>query len=191
MTEEQQKRESQAPQPDDLEQPLLQQKLPTEQQEGTDPLPNTNPITPSVSKFKGDNEEEGWGGGSKDEMTSARRGEEKESLPQPEATRGQPPGEPVNLIQSISTFLELSQGRIEELTGLLSEIAGTPLTTEMTCKWLDLEPQTEVIPYDTRARDLIEGLTEDPEDDPVGFIPTIELHNARLKRAFSMRRFQI
>jgi len=54
---------------------------------------------------------------------------------------------------------------------------------EMTRKWLDLEPQMKEIPYDSRTEDLIEGLTEDPEDNPDGFIPTIELHNARLKKA--------
>jgi len=30
---------------------------------------------------------------------------------------------------------------------------------------------------------LIDSLTEDPEDNPDGFIPIIELHNARLKKA--------
>ena len=30
---------------------------------------------------------------------------------------------------------------------------------------------------------MIEGLTEDPEDNPAGFISIIELHNARLKKA--------
>jgi len=54
---------------------------------------------------------------------------------------------------------------------------------EMTCKWLDLEPQTKEIPYDSRTKDLIEVLTQDSEDNPAGFIPIIELHNARLKKA--------
>jgi len=31
---------------------------------------------------------------------------------------------------------------------------------------------------------LIDGLPEDPEDHPAGFIPIIERHNARLKRAY-------
>jgi len=31
---------------------------------------------------------------------------------------------------------------------------------------------------------LIDGLSEDPEDHPAGFIPIIERHNARLKRAY-------
>ena len=39
------------------------------------------------------------------------------------------------------------------------------------------------IPYGSRTKSLIDGLTEDPEDCPDGFIPIIELHNARLKKA--------
>jgi len=54
---------------------------------------------------------------------------------------------------------------------------------EMTCTWLDLEPQMKEIPNDSRTKNLIEGLTEDPEDNPDGFIPIIELHNAHLKKA--------
>jgi len=90
---------------------------------------------------------------------------------------------PINLLQSISVFFQLSQGRIEEHTGLLSEMSGTPITMGMTCKWLDLEPQIKEIHYDSRTKNLIEGLTEDPEDNPDGFVPIIELHNARLKKA--------
>ena len=91
-------------------------------------------------------------------------------------------GEPINLLQSISVLFHLSQGQIEELTGLLSEMSGTPLTMEMTCKLLDLEPQMQEIPCDSRNKNLIDGLTEDPEDNPDGFNTTIELHNARLKK---------
>jgi len=54
---------------------------------------------------------------------------------------------------------------------------------EMTCKWLDLEPQTEEIPHDSRTKKLIDCLSEDPEDHPDGFISTIERHNAGLKKA--------
>jgi len=53
---------------------------------------------------------------------------------------GQSENEHTNFPQSISTFLHLSQGRIEELTSLSSELSGTPLTMEMTCLWLGLEP---------------------------------------------------
>ena len=58
---------------------------------------------------------------------------------------------------------------------------GTPITMEMACKWLDLEPQMKEIPYDSLTKNLIESLTEDPEDNPDGFIPIIELH--RVSRA--------
>jgi len=54
---------------------------------------------------------------------------------------------------------------------------------EMTCKWLDLEPQIKEISHDSRTKKLIDGLTEDPEDHPDGFISIIERHNARLKKA--------
>jgi len=52
----------------------------------------------------------------------------------------------------------------------------------MTCKWLDVEPQTTEIPYDSRTMGLIECLIEDPEDNPAGFIPIIKLHIARLEK---------
>jgi len=80
------------------------------------------------------------------------------------------------------TFLQLSQGRMEELTSLLSELSGTPLTTEMICKWLGLDFQSKVIPHDSHIK-LIDGLSEDPEDHPVSFIPIIERHNARFEKA--------
>jgi hypothetical protein len=54
-------------------------------------------------------------------------------LPEDKGT-GQPDNEHCNLPQSISAFLHLSRGRIEELTSLLSELSGTPLTMEMTIK---------------------------------------------------------
>jgi len=54
--------------------------------------------------------------------------------------------ENTNFPQTMSTFLQLSQGRMEELTSLLSELSGTPLATEMTCKWLGLDFQSEAIP---------------------------------------------
>jgi len=92
-------------------------------------------------------------------------------------------GEPINLLQSISVFFHLSQGRIEELTGLWSEMSGTPITMEMTCKWRDFDPEMKEIPYDSRTKNLIDGLTKTPEDNPDRFISIIELHNARLKKA--------
>jgi len=54
---------------------------------------------------------------------------------------------------------------------------------EMTCKWMGLEPQRKEIPHDSRTKKLIDGLSEDPEDHPDGFISIIERHNARLKKA--------
>jgi len=80
------------------------------------------------------------------------------------------------------TFLELSQGRVEELTSLLSELIGTPLTTEMTYKWLGLDFQSKVIPHDVHTK-LIDRLSEDPDDLPASFIPIIERHNARFEKA--------
>ena len=53
----------------------------------------------------------------------------------------------------------------------------------MTCKWLELDPALEETPVDSRIKNLIEGLSEDPEDNPESFIPIIELHNARLHKA--------
>ena len=64
-----------------------------------------------------------------------------EDPPQDEKGAGQRGNELNNLPQSISTFLHLSRGRIEDLTSLLSELSGTPLTTEITTNWLGLEPQ--------------------------------------------------
>ena len=61
--------------------------------------------------------------------------------PQDEKGAGQRENELNDLPRSISTFLHLSRGRIEDLTSLLSELSGTPLTTEITTNWLGLEPQ--------------------------------------------------
>jgi len=126
----------------------------------------------------------GMRGGSGESVTSTRREDEKERLFQLEEKSGQSPGEPINLLQSISIFFQLKQGRIKKLTGLFSELSGTPITIKMTCKWLDFEPQTKEIPYDSRTKDLIEGPTKDPEDNLAGFIPIIELHNVRFKKAY-------
>jgi len=90
--------------------------------------------------------------------------------------------ENANLPQTMSTFLRLSQGRVEEVTNLLSEMIGTPLTTEMTCTWLNLDFQSKVVPHDSHIK-LIDCISEDPEDHPASFIPIIEKHNARLTQA--------
>jgi len=73
---------------------------------------------------------------------------------------GKSENEHTKLPQTISTFLHLSQGRIEELTSLLSELSGTPLTTEMTCIWLGLESHSKEIPHDSHIKKLIDSLTE-------------------------------
>jgi len=46
-----------------------------------------------------------------------------------------------------------------------------------------IDSQSKTIPHDSHIK-LIDGLSEDPEDHPVGFIPTIERHNARLEKAY-------
>ena len=103
--------------------------------------------------------------------------------PQDERGAGLWGNEPKNLPQSLSTFLHLSRGRIEDLTSLLSELSGTPLTTEITTNWLGLEPQGTVDSHDSPSKKLLDGLWEDLEDDPMEFIPIIEQHNARLEKA--------
>ena len=89
----------------------------------------------------------------------------------------------MDLPQSISTFLHLSLGRIEDLTSLLSELSGTPLTSAFSSIWLGLEPQGTVDSHDSPSKKLLDGLLEDPEDDQMEFIPIIEQHNARLEKA--------
>jgi len=101
----------------------------------------------------------------------------------PEEQPRQPTGGLPTLLHLIPIYLQLSQGRIDNLSGLLSELSGTPITIEMTSKWLDLEPLDPATPHGIRTEDLIECLTEDPEDNLNSFIPTIELHTARLKKA--------
>jgi len=155
----------------------------TKNQKGLGTLFSTHDYIPLVLETK---EEEDGGGtieGSRESAPSTGREDERERPLLQEEKPDQSLGEPINLLQSISVFFYLSQGQIEELTGLLSEMSGTPITMEMTCKWLDLEPQMKEIPYDSRTKNVIDGLTEDPEDNPDGFIPITELHNARLKKA--------
>ena len=88
----------------------------------------------------------------------------EEVIDPPQDRRGEGLGgnELKNLPQSLSTFLHLSRGRIEDITSLLSELSGTPLTMEITTKWLGLEPQGTVDPQDPSNKKLLEGLLEDP-----------------------------
>jgi len=198
-----QNREIPAPQPDFLIQPTSGQNLPRQvrRDSGTNSAPrvelpkeiqgvpdttlNAHVTTPPdpEPEAKSGKDGRGWMEGNRENATSTMRDDEKERPLQPEEQSRQPLEETTTLLQFISTFFQLSQGRIEDLTGLLSELSGTPITTEMTCTWLDLEPQTKEILYVSRTKDLFEGLTEDPEDNPAGFITSIELHIARLKKA--------
>jgi len=114
--------------------------------------------------------------------------EDTENTQDPEEQPRQPTGGPPTLLHIIPIYIQLSQGRIDDLTGLVSELSGTPITIEMTSKWLDLEPLAPEIPYESRIKDLIECLTEDPEDNPALFIPIIQLHIARLKKSTSSLR---
>jgi len=150
--EAQQKRETPAPQPELLTKTLPGQNLPrrgrrdgganpvqgkespTENQRGLDTLSSTHDYIPLALETK--NVEDGGGttGGSGESVTSTSREDVKEWPFLQEEKSDQFPGEPINLLQSISVFFQLSQGRIEELTGLLSEMSGTPITMEVTCK---------------------------------------------------------
>jgi len=163
--------------------PAQEERSPTAQQRGMKIPFDTHDYIP----LDRGTEEGADGGGTReggDENTPpAKREEERVRPPPQEENSDQPLEEPTNLFQSISVFLHLSQGRIEELTSLLSKLAGTPITMEMTCKWLDRDPALKEIPVDSRIKNLIEGLTEDPEDNPEVFIPIIELHKARFHKA--------
>ena len=199
--------EKPALQPDPPIKTLLAENLPRQGRTDVGANPNPNPIPthkegpttenlkvlesllrnwhiPQVLETKGEDEE---GGATERGGVSGPPTERADNREQPllqEEEPGQAEDEPINILQSISVFSHLSQGRIEELTSLLSEMSGTPLTIEMTCKWLDLEPQTKEIPHNSRTNKLIDGLSEDPEDHPDGFISIIERHNARLEKAY-------
>jgi len=143
----------------------------------------SNRYAPQALETRGEGE---TGGATEADGVSApltEKADHKElPLPEDKGT-GQPDNEHSNLPQSISAFLHLSRGRIEELTSLLSELSGTPLTMEITINWLGLEPQCTEISHDLQIKKLIDGLSEDPEDHPAVFIPIIKRHNTRLKKA--------
>jgi len=163
--------------------PAREERSPTAQQRGMEIPFNTHDYIPLALGTKEGVDGGGTREGGDDNTPPAKMEEVRERPSLQEENSDQPLEEPINLFQSISVFLHLSQGRIEELTSLLSELAGTPITVEMTCKWLDLDPALKEIPVDSRIKNLIEGLIEDPEDNPDGFIPIIELCNARLNKA--------
>ena len=116
-----------------------------------------NRYTPQALETRGEGE---GGGATKLDGVSVPPTEKadhrKKPLPE-EKGPGQSENEHINLPQTISVFFHLSQGRIEELTSLLSEMSGAPLTMEMTCKWLGLEPQRKEIPHDSQTKTLIDG----------------------------------
>ena len=120
----------------------------TENQKGLSTLLSTHDYIPLVLETK---EENGGGAieGSGESAPCTTREDERERPFLQEENSDQFLGEPINLLQSISVFFHISHGWIEELTGLLREMSGTPITMEMTCKWLDLEPHMKEIPHDS------------------------------------------
>ena len=157
---------------------------PTSEHPTTPEILHTN-YDPQVSESRG---KAVTGGAIEPEETDTpptQQTDRTEDPPQEEKGTGQPGNELTNLPQSISIFLHLSRGRIEELTSLLSELSGTPLTTEITNNWLSLEPQDTENSHDSLIKKLLEGLSEDPEDSPAEFIPILERHSARLKEPIS------
>ena len=54
---------------------------------------------------------------------------------------------------------------------------------EITTNWLGLELQGTENSQDSLTEKLLEGLSEDPEDHLVEFIPIIKQHSACLKKA--------
>jgi len=84
--------------------------------------PLTNRLTPQAPETRG----EGEVGGAVElvGVPSSEKADHRQT-PLDEKGLGQSENEHTNLPQTISTFLHLSQGRIEELTSLLSELSGT------------------------------------------------------------------
>ena len=92
--------------------------------------PLTNRLTPQVPETRGEGEKGGVV--ELDGSPSSEKADHRQTALE-EKGLGQSENKHTKLPQTISTFLNLSQGRIEELTSLLSELSCTPLTTEMTC----------------------------------------------------------
>ena len=107
----------------------------------------SNRLTPQAPETRGEGEVEGAAELDGANVPSSEKADHRQT-PLDEKGLGQSKNAQINLPKSISAFLHLSQGRIEELTSLLSELSGTPLTMEMTCIWLGLESQRKEIPYE-------------------------------------------
>jgi len=144
--------------------------------------PPGNSYAPQALETRGEGEDGGQTELDGVGVPSTEKADHRDKPPPEDKGTGQSENGHSNLPQSILAFLHLSQGRIQELTSLLSELSGTPLTMEMTINWLDLEPHSKEIPQDSQTK-LIDGLSEDPEDHPAGFIIIIERHNAHLTKA--------
>jgi len=143
---------------------------------------NPHTITPPVPEPEDSNEWRQLIEGSGDDNLTTNMEEDIDNPKDPEEQPGQPTWGLPTLLHLIPIYLHLSQGRIDDLTRFLSELSGTLISIEMTSKCLDLEPLAPNTPHEVRTEDLIECLTEDPEDNPTLFIPTIELHIDRLKK---------
>jgi len=127
--------------------PIQKEGPTTENLEALETLPS-NRFTPQALETRGEGE---VGRAAEIDEASAPSSEKADhrQIPLPEEKGlGQSENEQINLPQSISVFLHLSRGPMEELTSLLSELSGTPLTMEMTCIWMGLEPQRKEIPHD-------------------------------------------
>ena len=114
--------------------PIQREGPSTENQRGLDTLFSTHHYISLVLETK---EEEDGGRtieGSGESAPSTRKEDERERPFLREGKSDQFLGELINLLQSILVFFHLSQGQIEELTSLLNEMSGTPITMEMTRK---------------------------------------------------------
>jgi len=87
-----------------------------------DTILSAHATTPLDPEAKSGEDGRGGMGGSGESITSTRREDGKECPLQLEEQSEQPPREPTTLLQSISIFFQLSQGRIEGLTGLFERI---------------------------------------------------------------------
>ena len=100
---------------------IYEEGLPKENLERLE-TPLTNRFTPQAPETNGEGEV--GGAVELDGVPSSEEAHHRQT-PLDEKGLGQSENEHTNLPQTIATFLHLSQGRIEELTSLLSELSGT------------------------------------------------------------------